>query len=72
MSEMNHRDLLDACERSGVILGAYDRRVIRWAASFDPSTSVALAGLILRAHADGWMAAMKAAGEDGPAAGESP
>ncbi len=38
-----------ACERSGVAIGAYDRRLINWLAGFDPDYCAVFAGLISRA-----------------------
>ncbi|MDA8321832.1 MAG: hypothetical protein M0030_18780 [Actinomycetota bacterium] len=38
-----------ACERSGVMIGAYDRRLIGWLAGFSPEYCAVFAGLISRA-----------------------
>ena len=46
------RDLIEgACQRAGVTLGAYDRRIIEWAAGFDPAYAAVIAGLVTRAAA---------------------
>jgi hypothetical protein len=44
-------DLLSACERAGVTLGAYDRRILIWLAGFEPQAAAAVAGIIARAAA---------------------
>lgn len=41
--------LLDACERAGVTLGAYDARIVRWLAGGEPETCAVIAALITRA-----------------------
>lgn len=41
--------LLSACERAGVTLGAYDRRILLWLAGFEPQAAAAVAGIITRA-----------------------
>lgn len=38
-----------ACERAGVTLGAYDERIVRWLAGWEPETCAVIAGLITRA-----------------------
>jgi hypothetical protein len=43
--------LLSACERAGVTLGAYDRRILVWLAGFEPQAAAAVAGVIVRAAA---------------------
>ena len=43
--------LLSACERAGVTLGAYDRRILVWLAGFEPQAATAVAGVIVRAAA---------------------
>lgn len=40
-----------ACIESGVVLGAYDRRVLAWLADGETSTTQVVIGLIRRAHA---------------------
>jgi hypothetical protein len=54
------RLLTGACETAGVTLGAYDARIIRWLANWEPETCAVFAGLITRAFEAG-----KAAGPDG-------
>jgi hypothetical protein len=41
--------LTDACDRAGVTLGAYDRRILEWLAGFEDSACAVVAGLIVRA-----------------------
>jgi hypothetical protein len=41
--------MLSACEKAGVGLGAYDRRIIIWLAGFEPQAAAAVAGIIVRA-----------------------
>lgn len=41
--------ILQACEQAGVSLGAYDARIVRWIAGFEPQAAAALAGIIDRA-----------------------
>lgn len=43
--------LLSACERVGVTIGAYDRRILLWLAGFEPQAAAAVAGIITRAAA---------------------
>jgi hypothetical protein len=43
--------LLSACERAGVTLGAYDRRILVWLAGSEPQAATAVAGVIVRAAA---------------------
>ena len=38
-----------ACEKAQVTLGAYDARIIRWLANWEPETCAVIAGLIARA-----------------------
>jgi hypothetical protein len=42
-------DLLSACERAGVTIGAYDWRILDWLAGFEPQAAAAVAGVIVRA-----------------------
>ena len=53
LGEANLAYLQEACQRSGVILGAYDSRILLWFANWEPQTCAVLAGLITRAHAAG-------------------
>ena len=46
----NRRLLEDACRAAGVLLGAYDHRILLWLAGYEPSTCAVVAGLISRAH----------------------
>lgn len=41
--------LTSACEEAGVTPGAYDARIIRWLANWEPETCMVIAGLITRA-----------------------
>jgi hypothetical protein len=43
--------ILAACQAAGVILGAYDARIVRWLAGFEPQAAAAVAGIITRAAA---------------------
>lgn len=43
--------LLSACERAGVTIGVYDRRILLWLAGFEPQAAAAVAGIIVRAAA---------------------
>jgi len=40
--------VLGACGRAGVILGAYDARIVRWLANWEPETCQVVAALIER------------------------
>jgi hypothetical protein len=42
---------LSACEEAGVVLGAYDRRILVWLAQFEPQVAAAVAGIVIRATA---------------------
>jgi hypothetical protein len=52
-AEQNRQLLTQACESTGVALGAFDRRIIDWLAGYEDSTCGVIAGLITRAHAAG-------------------
>jgi hypothetical protein len=43
--------MLSACEKAGVRLGAYDRRILIWLAGFEPQAAAAVAGVIVGAAA---------------------
>lgn len=45
--------LVAACEAAGVELGAYDLRILRWLAGWEPETVQVVMGLVGRAHAAG-------------------
>jgi hypothetical protein len=49
--------MLAACALAGVILGAYDARIVRWLAGFEPQAAAAIAGIIARAGAGSRLAA---------------
>jgi hypothetical protein len=53
LGEANHALLADACERSGVTLGAYDGRIVAWLAGWEPQMCALVIGLISRAYAAG-------------------
>ncbi len=57
MTECNLDDLVSACGAAGVTLGQHDQAVVRWLASFEPSTAAVVVGLIARAHSAGWESA---------------
>lgn len=52
-AEASLAHLLDASERAGVALGAFDGRILSWLAHWEPETCAVVAGLITRAHASG-------------------
>jgi hypothetical protein len=52
LAEANLARLTDVCERAGVVLGAFDSRILGWLANYEPETCAAIAGLISRAHGD--------------------
>ena len=43
--------LTAACAAADVQLGAYDRLVLQWLATWEPQTAAVITGLIIRAHA---------------------
>jgi len=47
----NARLITEACDRTGVVLGAYDRRIVAWLAGWEPQTCAVIAGMISRAAA---------------------
>ena len=51
MTGANLDDLTGACSAAGVQIGAYDLRILRWLANYEPQTCAVVAGLIARAHA---------------------
>ena len=67
MDEPNHRLLCEALTAAGVELGAYDHRIVRWLAGWEPETCAVIAGLVSRAHAAGERAApgLRGPGGDG-------
>ena len=42
--------LYGACNDAGVVVGAYDARIVGWLAEYEPATCAVVAGLIIRAH----------------------
>jgi len=60
MDEPNHRLLCEALTAAGVELGAYDHRIVRWLAGWEPETCAVIAGLVSRAHAAGAATAVPA------------
>jgi hypothetical protein len=54
------RIITSACEQAGVQLGAYEARIVRWVAGFEPQSALVIAALVERA----------AAGPDGPRCGQ--
>lgn len=53
--------LLEACERSGVELGAFDRRILSWLAGYEAETVQVVVGLVERAYEAGMAAGLEAA-----------
>jgi hypothetical protein len=53
LAEGNHAYLAGACQRAGVVLGAFDARILAWLANYEPETCAVVAGLITRAYAAG-------------------
>ncbi|HUZ38371.1 MAG TPA: hypothetical protein VMV17_18765 [Streptosporangiaceae bacterium] len=53
MNEPSHKLLCEALTAAGVELGAYDHRIVRWLAGWEPETCAVIAGLVTRAHAAG-------------------
>ena len=49
MAPHNTAMLTAACEAAGVLLGAYDTRVLEWMGTWEPQTCQVIAGLIARA-----------------------
>lgn len=52
-SDGNLRLMEDACRTAGVMLGAYDQRILVWLAGWEPTTCAVIAGLVTRPHAAG-------------------
>lgn len=57
IDEANLARLRDACERTGVAIGAFDARILAWLAGWEPQTCAVMAGLVTRAYAAGLTAA---------------
>jgi hypothetical protein len=53
MAPHNERMLRESCAAAGVVLGAFDVRIVSWLAGWEPGTCAVIAGLISRAHAAG-------------------
>jgi hypothetical protein len=53
IGEENQALLEDACQNAGVILGAYDARILSWLAGYEPEMCAVVADLVSRAHAAG-------------------
>ena len=49
MAPHNERMLTEAISAAGVTLGAYDARIVRWLAMWEPETAAVIAGIITRA-----------------------
>lgn len=47
----NYERLIAACARTGITLGAFDRRILVWLAGWESETCQTVIGLIDRAHA---------------------
>lgn len=47
------RHVEQACADTGVELGAYDQRILRWLAGWEPEVAQVVIGLIRRAHQSG-------------------
>jgi hypothetical protein len=45
--------LAEACEDTGVELGAFDRRVLDWLSRWEPETAAVICGLLGRAYESG-------------------
>ena len=53
MAVHNERMLRESCAAAGVVLGAFDARIVSWLAEWEPETCAVIAGLISRAYAAG-------------------
>jgi hypothetical protein len=53
MTDHSEALITGACEAAGVELGAYDARIVRWLAGFEPQACAVIAGLITRAAKGG-------------------
>jgi hypothetical protein len=53
MAAHNERMLRESCVAVGVVLGAFDARIVSWLAGWEPGTCAVIAGLISRAYAAG-------------------
>lgn len=62
MAGLGHQVLCQACAGAGYGVGAFDDRILRWLAGFEPESCAVVAGLITRAAA-----ARSAASSDGGA-----
>lgn len=51
MAAPNARMITSACDAAGVLLGAFDRRIVAWLAGWEPQTCAVIAGMIGRAAA---------------------
>ena len=47
--ELNHKLLCEALSAAGVDLGAYDHRIVRWMAGWEPELCAVVAGWVTRA-----------------------
>jgi hypothetical protein len=50
MAPHNLAMLRQACEAAGLVLGAYDERILAWLAGWEPQVCAVVAGLIARAR----------------------
>lgn len=62
MAEANHGRLLDTCKAAGIHLGAYDHRILRWLAGWEPETVQVVIGLIERARIEAEVDELRASG----------
>ena len=53
MGEANLAYLREACDLSGVALGAFDARILAWLAGWEPEICAVVAGLVTRAFTAG-------------------
>jgi hypothetical protein len=53
MTPHSLRMLLDAIGAAGVQVGAYDVRILKWLANYEPETCAVIASLIIRARQAG-------------------
>ena len=53
LAEANLARLTDVGDHAGIVLGAFDSRILGWLANYEPETCAAITGLISRAHGDG-------------------
>jgi hypothetical protein len=64
LTTLNRARLLATCDKHGVKLGAFDRRILAWLANYEPETCQVITDIIRRAYTAGTRRARRGASPD--------